>query len=383
MRFGKAFGALLLLFAFCFPQIAFCKSKPIEYYIEHDGEQKSKPKYTKESEGKDALIPAPETPKELKKREKAEKKAKRKKGKKAKKYKYKRSKRIKKYRFKQVKKKDTAPLTFAQYLEMSKDKKREDMAIPPPSYPSDPKIVDIPEPGLMITKYNDPPGGKDIDITHLMTDRFVISQAVLSPDKSKSVYTKVFSYPGTQQVASEIYYIKIPEKTSIVSALKDFHTLEEERIPIIRAGSDYLYNNEKRVLSMLDWSEDSTKIALKEKIGALTQGPWKTQIWTYDFETQKAYELTALREAIRYYWRTQQELDLIDYMWDIFPIGWDAVHKDRIIAYAYAFDKNKRSPKFLGTWSIDYKNERTELMSLSGTDFDISINGYSLKFTYE
>lgn len=383
MRFGKAFGALLLLFAFCLPQDAFCKSKPIEYYIEHDGEQKSKPKYTEGTDDKDALIPAPETPKEIKKREKEEKKAKRKQGKKQKQYKYKRSKRIKRYRFYQVKRKDTAPLTFAQYLEMAKDKKREDMAVPPPNYPKDPKIVDIPEPGLMIVKYNDPPGGKEVELTQLMTKRFVISRAVLSPDKSKSAYSKVYSYPGTQQASSEVYYINIPEETSIVSALRDFHSIEEEREPIIKAGSDYLYNNEKRVLSLLDWSEDSKKIAVIEKIGALTQGPWKTQLRTYDFETRKAYELTALREAIRYYWRTEKKLDLIDYMWDIYPIGWDAIHKDRIIVYAYAFDKNKRAPKFLGTWSIDYKNQRTELMSLDGTDFEISVNGYSLKFNHE
>ena len=382
MRFSKAFTALLFLFAFFVPQKAFCSSKPIEYYIEHDGEQNSKPKFTKGADERDALNPEPEQEQKSKFR-KFREYDEEKQNKKAKTPKYKKSKKIKKYNFYRVQSKNKAPLTFEQYLEMVKEKKREDMTIPSPTYPKDPKIVDIPEPGLLVTKYNNPPGGKETEITHLMQNRFVISRAVLSPDKTKSVFIKVFSYPGSQQAASEMYYINIPPETPITDALKDFHSIEAERQPLIKAGTENLYSNEKRILCILDWSEDSTKIAVKEKIGALTQGPWKTQIWTYDFETQKAHELTALREGIRYFWRTEKNVDLIDYMWDIYPIGWDAVHKDRIIAYAYAFDKNKKAPNFLGTWSIDYKNQRTELMSLTDTDFEISINGYELKFIRE
>ena len=374
MRFNKAVTALLLLFAFFIPQKAFCQSKPIEYYIEHDGEQKSKPKFTKGADERDALNPDAETPKKFKKSRKK---------KKEKNYRFKKSKKLKKYNFYEVQSKNKAPLTFEQYIEMAKENKREDLTVPSPTYPKDSKIVDIPEPGLIVTKYNNPPGGKEIEITHLMQNRFVFSRAVLSPDKTKSVFTKVFSYPGSQQVASEMYFFNIPPETSITNALKDFHSIDAEKEPIIKAGTENLYNNEKRVLCLLDWSEDSTKIAVKEKIGALTQGPWKTQLWTYDFEKQKAYELTALREGIRYFWRTEKNVDLIDYMWDIFPIGWDAVHKDRIIAYAYAFDKNKKAPQFLGTWSIDYQNQRTELMSLTDTDFEISVNGYELKFIRE
>ena len=392
MHFSRIFLLIILIISFGLSVNA--KSKPINYYIEHEGEQNTKPKYDTGSEEKDALIPEKQsvkdlTPKEKKKMEKAEKKALKKAMKKAAKArkkkekppKYKKSKRMKKYNYKKLQKENKAPLTWAQYLEMCKDIKRVDKLVPAPNYPKDDKIVNIPDPNVQIVKYNNPPGGKEIELTQLMTKRFVISHASLSPDLSKSVYSKVYSYPGTQQVASEMFYIKIPEKTPIDVALTSFHTIEEVRIPILRAGSNELFENEKRVLALLDWSEDSKKIAVKEKIGALTQGPWKTQLWTYDFETETACELTALREAIRYYWRTEKSIDLIDYMWDIFPIGWDAVHKDRIIVYAYAFDKNKKAPKFLGTWSIDYKNERPELMSLEGTDFEISINGYATKFT--
>lgn len=379
MSFKKAISLIILILAFSLSSnaIGLEKSKPINYYIEHDGEQKKKPKYTEGAFEKDAL--SEETSEEESKSPK--KKVKKKKKKKP--SNFKKSKRLKKYSFRKIQAMNKMPRTNAEYLEMSKEIKRSERVSTPPSYPKDDKLVNIPEPNLIVVKYNNPPGAKDVDLRLLMTRRFVLSKAVLSPDKTKSVYSKVYSYPGTQQVASEMFYINIPEDTPIVSALKDFHTIEEVRKPIIKSGTDILFENEKRVLSLLDWSEDSKKIAVVEKIGALTQGPWKTEIKTYDFETEKAYDLTTLREAIRYYWRTKKGLDLIDYMWDIFPVGWDAVHKDRIIVYAYAFDNKKKSPKFLGTWSVDYKNERPELMSLYGTDYEISVNGYALKFTYD
>ena len=390
---------ILLIFPLGLSADAGHKSKPINYYIQHDGEQPNKPEFSRDDVGKDALLNENEqikdeekylSPNEKKKFEKELKKEEKKyqkesaKVKKAKKpSKYKRSKRLKAYSLQYVMRQNKAPVTIAQYLEMSKEVKRTELVVPPPNLKKDDKLVSIPDPGIKIVKYNNPPGGRDVDLRLLMTRRFVLSKAVLSPDRTKSVYSKVYSYPGTQQVASEIFYLNIPEKKSIQSALRDFHTIQEVKTPVIRAGSDYLYENEKRVLSLLDWSEDSKKIAVVEKIGSLTMGPWITQLRTYDFDTKKAYELTALREAIRYYWRTNKGLDLIDYMWDIFPLGWDAVHKDRIIVYAYVYDNNKKSPKFLGTWSIDYKNERPELMSLNGTDFEISINGYAIEFERE
>ncbi|MBQ2643967.1 hypothetical protein IJG14_00160, partial [bacterium] len=221
------------------------------------------------------------------------------------------------------------------------------------------------------------------DLRQLMTRHELVTQGVLSPDNNLMAYSVVYSYPTSEQVASELFYIKIPEGTSPVTALSNFHTIEAEREPILKVGTEKLFQYEKRTFTIIDWSESGKQIAVKEKTGAQTQGPWKTQIWTYDFETEKGYELTALREAIRYYWKTKYDIDLIDYMWDIYPIGWDLYNKDRIIAYAYAFGKNYKGAKFLGTWSIDYKNQRSEIMSETTTNFEVSVNGYCLKFKRE
>lgn len=350
-------------------------------------EQLENPKLpkTEEEDLPDILIPEPETPKEAKKREKEELKELKHSSKKSdgKSSNFKKNKKLKKYTYRSIKGKNKAPKTFAEYLEMSKDIKREDMQIPRPSFPKDDKIVNLPDPGLRLVKYNNPPGGKELDLRQLMTRRQLTTPAVLSPDKTRLVYSVVYSYPTAGQVASEIFVINIPGGLSEISALRDMHTIEADRTPVLRTGTDRFAQYEKKTFTILDWSEDGQKLAVKEKIGALTQGPWKTQIWTYDFKEGKGCELTALREAIRYYWKNTHKLDLIDYMWDIYPIGWDMYNKDRIVVYAYAFGKNHTGIKFLGTWSIDYKNQRSELMSEIGTDFEVSINGYSLEFTHE
>lgn len=371
---------LILTLLFILPANAFEMGFFSRPNVNLDKPQKESP--IEDYELPDMLIPEPESPKEAKKREKNEQKALKHKKKKVKKPKFKQSKKVEKHSFREVNSQNKAPKTFEQYLEMSKDIKREDKKIPRPSFTKDDKLVDLPDPHVKIVKYNTPPGTKDLDLRLLMTRRELVTQGVLSPDKSKMVYSTVYSYPTSEQVASEIFVINIPSGTSTLSALRDFHTMETERKPLIKAGTEKLFQCEKRTLVPLDWSEDSQKIAVKEKIGSQTQGPWKTQLWVYDFETAKAYELTAIREAIRYYWKSKN-LDLVDYMWDIFPIGWDLYNKDRIVVYAYVYGKNHNGAKFLGTWSIDYKNQRSELMSETATDFEVSINGYQLEFSKE
>ena len=58
MNFKQAISLIILILAFGLSSEAnvFEKSKPINYYIEHDGEQKTKPKYTEGSFEKDALL---------------------------------------------------------------------------------------------------------------------------------------------------------------------------------------------------------------------------------------------------------------------------------------------------------------------------------------
>ena len=93
-------------------------------------------------------------------------------------------------------------------------------------------------------------------------------------------------------------------------------------------------------------------------------------------ETKKTIRLTAVREAIVYYWR-KKGIDLKNYMWDIFPVGWHKQNPDRLVVYAYAFTGEK--PFFLGTWSIDSNENKSELISIDSTQVEIDLNGFGLK----
>lgn len=128
---------------------------------------------------------------------------------------------------------------------------------------------------------------------------------------------------------------------------------------------------------MIDWSKDSQKIAFKEKIGSTFEGIWQTNLYVYNFQTGRLKRLNEVREAIKYWWKANKNIDLVDFMWDIVPMGWDANSPDRLIVYAYGY--TGAAPKFLGAWSIDSEGNRSELLSLEDASFSISANGYMLK----
>ena len=118
------------------------------------------------------------------------------------------------------------------------------------------------------------------------------------------------------------------------------------------------------------------RLSIKEKISFTPEGLWQTNLIVYNLETGRSKVLSEVRGAIEYYWR-QHNLNLKNYRWDIYPIGWDSINPDRIIVFAYAATGAK--PKYLGAWSIDYKGDRAMLLSLTSADFLVTQNGYCLK----
>ncbi len=270
-----------------------------------------------------------------------------------------------------------APAFFDEYLEISKDVKRGEINVQETGIQKDAKIIDLPDPIIRITKYNDPPGVADLNLSNLSSSAKANSIAVMSPDRSKIVYSVANLFPSENIVSSSMYLINLKSSGDIKENLKNAHEIMREREPILSTQDFSLTKTEFKTLVLVDWSSDSKKIAVKEKVGSVSEGIWQTNLWVYDFETKQKNKLNSVREAIRYWWKTNQNIDLIDYMWDIYPIGWDSKNPDRIVLYAYAYTSS--APKFLGTWSVDCKNERSELLSIDKTNFSVSSNGYSLR----
>ena len=270
-----------------------------------------------------------------------------------------------------------APVTVDDYYQLAIDKKRKDFEIPLPEFLQDDDVI-LPDPKFRVVKYNTPPGQRNFDLTQLVAKRTVSAPGILSPDKTKMVYTKCFYYPRSAQTSSAAYLINInPNITDAYDVLYRTNVMEGDVAPLFIVGMENLQRYQYKTLYPIDWSQDSSKIAFKEKIGSNLHETWKTNIIVYDFETKTWNRLTAVREAIIYWWRQNKQIELNDYMWDIYPIGWDRNNPNYLVVYAYAFSENK--PFFLGTWSVDYNEEKSSLVSIDNTYVQIDLNGFGLK----
>ncbi len=286
----------------------------------------------------------------------------------------------KSYKAKHPKPVNNMPKTMADYYRAANKAADNAKNIPSPRFPKDAKIVDLPDPSITLQKYNNPPGHIDINLVTLKKARKVNSIGVVSPDFNKMVYTVVYYYPSTRTVGSELYLMNLDTSKSIHQRVETAHINQGKKL-LYRTGLDSLTLDIFKTLTIVDWSVDGKRLALKEKISFSPDGLWKTNLLVYDFETGKLKNLSEVREAIQYYWREKHDLYLRDYRWDIYPLGWDALNPERIIVLAYAATGEK--PKFLGTWSVDYKGDRAMLVSLTDTNFQISQNGSCLKAAYD
>ncbi len=273
--------------------------------------------------------------------------------------------------------KSNIPLTEDDYYQAAADKKRKNFVIPEPDFEQGEDII-LPDPQFRVVRYNSPPGQRNIDVSKVVSEHVVTAPGILSPDKTKMVYTKAFFYITFAQTSAAAYLIEIPKNSGdAYEVLYKTNVMQGNPKPILTLGMDELIQYQFKTLFPIDWSKDSTKIAFKEKIGSNAAETWKTNIIVYDFKTNNWKRLTAVREAIIYWWRQNKQIELKDYMWDIFPVGWDKNNPDRMILYAYAFTNDK--PLFLGTWSIDYNENKSELISINSTAAQIDLNGFGLK----
>lgn len=325
----------------------------------------------------DILQPFPETERERKKREKREKKIQKQKAKAGNDLSKKKRKR--KYTYNEVKRENKAPKTFEEYVLISKEKKRYELDVKDPEPYVDEKLEPLPAPEFRLKKYNNPPGSVKFDLKSLPKNGICRSVGVLSPDGKRIVFTETYLYPGVPQMTSALYVYEVKEDGTAIEKLKKANNAVAEFSPLTTSGMTQLFKALKKTLTILDWSDDGTKIAVKETTGSVYGDSWKTQIIVYDFTAKKTAVLNALPEAVRYYWKETHNIDLNDYLWDIYPLGWDAKNPERIIVYAYAGAKNGKQRLFLGTWSIDTNNMVSQMLSPDKTNYDISINGLILE----
>lgn len=270
------------------------------------------------------------------------------------------------------------PKTWDEYKEASKDIKREERKIAPPEKIKDDKFEKLPEPRYLLKKYNKPAGTQNINLKLLITNREVNSIGVVSPNKDKMAYTRVYYSGYNDKVSSELYYVDLDTTQPPKTRIKTASFMKKTQIKLMDSALKEEYPSLFKTLTIVDWSEDATKLAIKERIGSSVFGMWQTNLWVYDLTDNSTKRLTEVREAVKYQIKKRENINIDDYRWDIIPMGWDATNKDRIIVCAYAFTK-KKTTKFLGLYSVDIKGETTQLISEKPASINVSANGLILK----
>ena len=90
-------------------------------------------------------------------------------------------------------------------------------------FEKDNKLVDLPDPELLLRKYNNPPGAVDINLNSLKKKRQINSIGVVSPQYDKMVYSTVFYYPSTKTASSELYLLNLDLNKNIQTRIEDAH----------------------------------------------------------------------------------------------------------------------------------------------------------------
>jgi len=269
-------------------------------------------------------------------------------------------------------------MTVEEYEALSGYKNKDELEfdIPQIERPSDFKY--IPKPTYRITKYNDPPGSAELRLgKRLFLKRQINAQGIISPDYSMLVYPAVYYYPDSASVASDLFVIPIEGNDTTLNNILKANVAKRNPVPIL--STDKAIDNFAafRTLTPVDFSQDGTKLLVKEKIGSREDGIWKTKIYVYDFRNKVSYDLVEIRDAITYFWKEYMDINLDDKRWDIVPLGFSAHSPYIVVVQAYAY--TGETPVYLGSWRVDWKGIQSKLISFNKSYVPpVSINGFKV-----
>lgn len=269
-------------------------------------------------------------------------------------------------------------MTVDEYEALSeyKDKSVMEFSTPGVELPSDFKYV--PHPQYSIVKYNNPPGSVELSLgKRLFIKRQINAQGIVSPDFTMLVYPAVYYYADSASVACDLFVIPLREQDNNLNRILKANVAQRNAEPILSTDKVIDSYAIYRTLTPIDFSADGKKLLVKQKIGSSEDGIWQTKIFVYDFDKKLSYDLSDVREAVTYYWKEYEGLNLDDKRWDIVPLGFEVDNPDRVALLAYAY--TGETPVYLGSWSIDAFGNQSRLISLNKDVVPkVSMNGLKL-----
>lgn len=143
-----------------------------------------------------------------------------------------------------------------------------------------------------IERYNVNAGTKELDLTNLLKEKMIRSPFISDPSFENAVYSEIYYYPQTRQVASTMYLIELDKHLGKKERLNDVSVFEHTRYPLISTALPYLKEGFFSTLTFVDFSSDGKKFVAKEKRGSNKFGLYETFVWVY-FITDEIRELNS------------------------------------------------------------------------------------------
>ena len=249
----------------------------------------------------------------------------------------------------------------------------------------DAKKFYVPELNYTFEAYNYPQGKRELNFEDVKDKLQYSSYLIVDNTCRYAAYSHYYYQPETNQISSSFFVEELDTTKSKTKRILDYKHKQKERIPVVEAGMKQTYPNLFQGLTLVDWSKDSKKLLIKEKIGSTQNGVYKTKLHVYflktDIKNDYVIELDDFDYVIKRYFEEWESKQLIKYRYDMEPLGFSADNDNVIVTLLYVYD-NDNNKIFLGTWGYDCVKREIILISKSNYTPTITINGLILKHSY-
>ena len=217
----------------------------------------------------------------------------------------------------------------------------------------DAKKYNIPQTRYLFEKYNFPQGTKELNIEDIKSKLHLRMYPIADANCEYIAYPYYFYSPNVNQISSNFYVEKLDGSKTKRNRILEYNHTQEERFPIIEAGTKEIYQDLFNGLTRVDWNKASNKLLIKERVGSTRNGVYKTYLYVHFLETdvENGYTIKLLDfdEAIKYYFIDWENKQIVKYRYDIIPLGFSTENDDMIVALCYVYDKDGNKI-FLGAW---------------------------------
>ena len=240
----------------------------------------------------------------------------------------------------------------------------------------------IPDTKYVFKRYNYPQGAHELNLEDLKTRLFYYSYLIVDNNCRYAAYVHYYYSPDVNQISSNLFVEELDTTKSKQKRILEYRHKQQQRVAVAKAGIDEYYPNLFNGLSVVDWSRDSKKVLVKERVGSTQGGIYKTYMHVHfladDVNNRYTIKLVDLDSAIKNYFIDWENKQIVKYRYDIEPLGFSDEDDNVVLAHCFAYDTEGKKV-FLGTWGYDVINYKVYLLSRSENVAKVSANGLILK----